>query len=57
VYRIEHRGWISSKWDVTETRRRAKFYSLTKTGSKQLTAEEESWDLFALAIAKIRKAV
>jgi PadR family transcriptional regulator PadR len=57
VYRIEQRGCISSKWDVTETRRRAKFYTLTKTGSKQLTAEEESLDRLALAIAKVRKAV
>jgi PadR family transcriptional regulator len=57
VYRIEHRGWISSKWGVTETGRRAKFYRLTKAGSKQLTAEEESWDRLALAIAKVRKAV
>jgi hypothetical protein len=51
------RGWISSKWGVTETGRRAKFYTLTKAGGKQLTAEEESWDRLALAIAKVRKAV
>jgi PadR family transcriptional regulator, regulatory protein PadR len=48
VYRIEQRGWISSKWGVTETGSKAKFYALTKPGSKQLTA---------LAIAKVRKAV
>src|SRR5262249_46379837 len=57
VYRIEQRGWIRSKWGVTETGRRAKFYTLTKPGSKQLTTEEESWDRLALAIATIRKAV
>ncbi len=57
VYRSEQRGWISSKWGITETGRRAKFYKLTKAGSKQLTAEEESWDRLALAIAKVRKAV
>ena len=57
VYRIEQRGWISSKWGGTETGRRAKFYTLTKAGSKQLKAEEESWDRLALAIAKVRKAV
>src|SRR5499426_3463446 len=56
VYRIEQRGWISSKWGVTETGRRAKFYTLTKAGSKQLKAEEESWDRLALAIAKVRKS-
>jgi PadR family transcriptional regulator len=57
VYRIEQRGWISSKWGVTETGRRAKFYKLTRAGIKQLAAEEESWDRLALAIAKVRKAV
>ena len=57
VYRIERRGWISSKWGVTETGRRAKFYALTNAGSKQLKAEEESWDRLALAIAKVRKAI
>jgi PadR family transcriptional regulator, regulatory protein PadR len=57
VYRIEQRGWISSKWGVTETGGRAKLYTLTKAGSKQLTAEEESWDRLALANAKVRKTV
>ena len=57
VYRIELRGWIKSKWGITETGRRAKFYTLTRAGSKQLTTEEESWDRLSLAIAKVRKAV
>ena len=57
VYRIEQRGWISPEWGVTEAGRRARFYTLTKVGSKQLTAEAESWDRLALAIAKVRKAV
>lgn len=56
VYRIERRSWISSKWGVTETGRRAKFYTLTKAGSKQLAVEEESWERLVLAIAKVRNA-
>jgi hypothetical protein len=40
-----------------DTGRQAKFYTLTKAGNKQLAAEEEGWDRFALAIAKVRKAV
>ena len=56
VYRIEQRGWVSSKWGVNETGRRAKFYTLTRAGRKQLTVEEKSWDLLALAIAKVRDA-
>lgn len=56
LYRIEQRGWVSSKWGVNETGRRAKFYSLTRAGHKQLAVEEESWDMLALAIAKVREA-
>ncbi len=56
LYRIEQRRWISSKWGTNETGRKAKFYTVTKAGRKQLTAEEKSWDTLALAIAKIRQA-
>jgi PadR family transcriptional regulator, regulatory protein PadR len=56
LYRIEQRGWVSSKWGVNETGRRAKFYTLTRAGRKQLTVEEKSWDLLALAISKVREA-
>ena len=56
LYRIEQRGWVSSQWDVNETGRRAKFYTLTKTGRAQLEAEEASWDRLVLAIAKMRQA-
>jgi len=41
---------------VNETGRRAKFYTLTRAGRKQLTVEEKSWDLLALAIMKVREA-
>lgn len=56
LYRIEQRGWVSSKWDLNETGRRAKFYTLTQDGRAQLEAEEASWDRLALAIAKVRQA-
>lgn len=56
LYRIEQRGWVSSKWDLNETGRRAKFYTLTPDGRAQLEAEEASWDRLALAIAKVRQA-
>jgi PadR family transcriptional regulator, regulatory protein PadR len=56
LYRIEQRGWVKSKWGVNETGRRAKFYTLTRAGRKQLTVEEESWDMLALAISKVREA-
>ena len=56
LYRIEQRGWVSSAWGVNETGRRAKFYTLTRVGHRQLSVEEESWDRLALAIAKMRQA-
>ncbi|HZS48533.1 MAG TPA: PadR family transcriptional regulator [Blastocatellia bacterium] len=56
LYRIQQRGWIKSKWEISETGRKAKFYTLTKMGEKQLAIEEESWDRLALAIAKMRQA-
>ncbi|HEX7181628.1 MAG TPA: PadR family transcriptional regulator [Thermoanaerobaculia bacterium] len=56
LYRIEQRGWVSAKWDLNETGRRAKFYTLTKAGKAQLEAEEASWDRLVLAISKMRQA-
>ncbi len=56
LYRIEQKGWVKSGWDVNETGRKAKFYTLTKAGLKQLGEEEASWDRLALAISKVRQA-
>ena len=56
LYRIEQKGWVSAKWEVNETGRRAKFYSLTKAGREQLEVEEASWDRLVLAITKVRQA-
>ena len=56
LYRIEQRGWVSSVWDTNETGRRAKFYTLTKSGRRQLEIEEASWDRLVLAVTKMRRA-
>src|SRR5262245_30914047 len=40
---LEQMGWINSKWGVSENNRRAKYYSITRAGQKQLAAEEEKW--------------
>ena len=56
LYRIEQRGWVSSKWGDNETGRRAKFYTLTKSGRRQLEAEEASWDRLVLAVTRMRQA-
>ena len=56
LYRIEQRGWVSSQWGTSETGHRAKSYSLTRAGRRQLALEEESWDRLSLAIARVRQA-
>lgn len=43
LLRLEQRGWISSKWGLSENNRKARFYSLTRSGRKQLEREAEGW--------------
>ncbi len=43
LLRLEQRGWIATEWGTSENNRRAKFYSITRAGRKQLAAEAESW--------------
>lgn len=43
LLRLEQSGWIASEWGVSENNRRARFYSITRSGRKQLAAEAESW--------------
>jgi PadR family transcriptional regulator, regulatory protein PadR len=53
LYRMEQRGWITSKWAVTENNRRARFYSLTRVGRKQLAAETASWSKLTTAVQSV----
>jgi len=53
LLRLEQKGWISSKWGVSENNRKAKFYSLTRSGKKQLAAEAESWERMASVISRL----
>jgi PadR family transcriptional regulator PadR len=53
LLRIEQRGWISSKWGVSENNRKAKFYSLTRSGRRQLATETESWERMAAVIQRL----
>jgi PadR family transcriptional regulator PadR len=50
LYRLEDQGWIRSEWGVSENNRKAKFYSLTTSGRKQLATEEQSWAKLSTAI-------
>ena len=43
LLRLEQKGWITGAWGASENNRRARFYSITKAGRKQLTAETDSW--------------
>ena len=51
--RLEEQGWIKAEWGVSDNNRKAKFYSLTATGRKQLTTEEQSWAKLSLAISHV----
>jgi PadR family transcriptional regulator PadR len=53
LLRLEQRGWISSKWGVSDNNRKAKFYSLTRNGRKQLEEETESWDRMSAVINRV----
>jgi PadR family transcriptional regulator, regulatory protein PadR len=44
LLRLEQKGWITSAWGTSENNRRARFYSITRAGRKQLAAETESWE-------------
>jgi len=51
LHRMEQAGWLSSSWGESETNRRAKFYSLTRAGRKQLQTETERWERISFAMA------
>jgi len=51
--RLEQRGWIASEWSISDNNRRAKFYSLTKAGARQLQKELGEWSKLSAAIALV----
>src|SRR3981189_3649409 len=53
LHRLEHRGWIKAEWGISELGRRARFYSLTTSGRKQLEIEAENWNILTDAIARV----
>ena len=52
LLRLEQRGWVKSEWGISETGRRAKFYSLTRIGRKQIEQETENWERIAATMAR-----
>jgi PadR family transcriptional regulator PadR len=56
LLRLEQMGWIGSKWGVSDNNRRAKFYSITRAGKKQLAAEAANWERITGVVARFMKA-
>jgi PadR family transcriptional regulator PadR len=56
LYRMEAKGWIEAEWRMTENNRRAKYYSLTRAGRKQLEKEQDLWERQSAAIALVLRA-
>lgn len=57
LLRLEQKGWIESEWGESENKRRARFYSLTKAGKKQLRAETANWERFAGVMQRVLAGV
>ena len=53
LHKLENEGWIKAEWKPTENNRRAKFYSLTRAGRRQLENETASWDRLSTAISQV----
>jgi PadR family transcriptional regulator PadR len=53
LHRMEQDGWVSAEWGISENNRRARFYSLTAKGRKQLTEEEKNWQHLTQAVASV----
>ncbi|MCG6987015.1 MAG: PadR family transcriptional regulator [Gemmatimonadetes bacterium] len=56
LQRLEHRGWVTSRWGTTENNRKARYYSLTARGQQGLTHEAEDWRRYAGAVGWILEA-
>src|SRR3984885_13656223 len=53
LLRLQQQGWIASEWGTSENNRKAKFYSITRRGLKQLAVESENWERFAEVIGRV----
>jgi PadR family transcriptional regulator PadR len=55
LLRLQQRGWIRCDWGISENNRKAKFYSITKSGMKQLARETENWERISGVIGRVLK--
>ena len=56
LLRVEQKGWVRAEWKVTDKNRRARYYSLTRTGRQQLRAETREWQRFAGFMTRLLEA-
>ena len=56
LYRLEMQGLVAAEWRVSDNNRRAKFYTVTKAGVKELGSQKEQWDRVVLAIANVMQS-
>jgi len=56
LHRMEEAGWLKSEWGESENKRRAKYYSLTRAGRRQLETETEDWQRISMAIGSALRA-
>ena len=56
LMRLEQEGWIRTRWGISETKRKVKFYSLTRAGTKQLGAEVANWERTTALVARFLEA-
>ena len=57
LHKLEHQGWIKAEWKISETNRRARYYSLTRAGRKSLAEEAANWERLSAAISTVIRAV
>jgi PadR family transcriptional regulator PadR len=53
LHRMEEAGWITAEWMITENKRRARIYRISRAGVKQLMAETESWKSYSAGVARV----
>jgi PadR family transcriptional regulator, regulatory protein PadR len=53
LHRLEAQGWISAQWEISDKGKRAKYYRLTRSGRKQLVAEQSKWEQLSIAMARV----
>lgn len=56
LVRLQEKGWITAEWGLSENNRKAKFYSITRSGRKQLAVETAQWNVLAATMARLLKA-